>query len=233
MTQSKKECKGETSAFESNAEAFDVWFNKNKVVFESELLAEKYFITDPENTISIGCGSGLFESRLGIKCGVELSKDMATLAENRGIEVKIGAAENVPYEDEKFDGVLLSTILSYVKDRRMAVNEAYRILKHNGHIVVSFLAKEGSYAMLYDLAYLRGKHDPEAAPEHPYPIKFMEGVHWCSTGEVTTLLKDAGFVDLKYVQTLTRHPKYTNDKVEEPVEGYDRGDYVVIQGTKP
>jgi len=233
MTQSEKGRKGETPAFEGEAEAFDVWFSKNKVVFESELLAEKYFITNPENTISIGCGSGLFESRLGIKCGVEPSKDMAILAENRGIEVKIGTAENVPYENENFDGVLLSTILSYVKDRRKAVNEAYRILKHNGHIVVSFLAREGSYAMLYDLAYLRGEHDPEAAPEHPYPIKFMEGVHWCSTSEVTALLKDAGFVDLKYVQTLTRHPKYTNDKVEEPTEGYDKGDYIVIQGTKP
>jgi hypothetical protein len=46
-------------------------------------------------------------------------------------------------------------------------------------------------------------------------------------------LKDAGFVDLEYIQTLTRHPKYTNDEVEEPTEGYDRGDYVVIQGRKP
>jgi hypothetical protein len=60
----------------------------------------------------------------------------------------------------------------------------------------------------------------------------VEGT-WCSTREVTELLKRAGFVDLEYVQTLTRHPKYSNDSVEEPIEGYDKGDYVVVRGRKP
>jgi hypothetical protein len=60
----------------------------------------------------------------------------------------------------------------------------------------------------------------------------VEGT-WCSTREVTELLKRAGFVDLEYVQTLTMHPKYSNDSVEEPFEGYDKGDYVVVRGRKP
>ncbi|MEA3457652.1 MAG: bifunctional hydroxymethylpyrimidine kinase/phosphomethylpyrimidine kinase, partial [Candidatus Thermoplasmatota archaeon] len=154
----------EISAFEETAEDFDSWFDKNKVVFESELLAEKYFLLNPKNSVSIGVGSGLFASKLGIEYGVEPSKEMAKLAEKRGIRVKIGVAENAPFKDGKFNTVLLSTVLSYTNDRQKAVQEAYRILKHNGHIVVSFLAREGSYAMMYDLAYLRGKHDPETAP---------------------------------------------------------------------
>ena len=221
------------SAFEETAEDFDSWFNKNKVVFESELLAEKYFLSNPKNSVSVGVGSGLFASRLGIEYGIEPSKEMAKLAEKRGIRVKIGTAENVPLEDERFDTVLLSTALSYANDRQKAVQEAYRILKHNGHIVVSFLAREGSYAMMYDLAYLRGKHDPETAPKYPYPIKFIKETHWLSTGEINNLLEDAGFVNLKYVQTFTKHPKYTNDEVEEPIEGYEKGDYIVVQGRKP
>ena len=223
----------EISAFEEAAEDFDSWFSKNKVVFESELLAEKYFLPNPKNSVSVGVGSGLFASRLGIEYGVEPSKEMAKLAENRGIKVKIGTAEDVPFEDERFDTVLLSTVLSYADAPEKAVKEAYRILKHNGHIVVSFLTREGSYTMMYDLAYLRGKHDPETAPRYPYPIKFIKETHWLSTGEVSNLLKEAGFVDLKYVQTLTKHPKYTNDKVEEPIDGYEKGDYIVVQGRKP
>jgi hypothetical protein len=35
------------------------------------------------------------------------------------------------------------------------------------------------------------------------------------------------------VQTLTRHPKYSNDSVEEPIKGYDKGDYIVVRGRKP
>jgi thiazole biosynthesis enzyme len=223
----------EESAFDTSAEDFDLWFGKNQVIFESELLAQKYLITDPEHTVSIGCGTGIFDERLGIKLGVEPSEDMANLARKRGMEVKVGTAENIPYEDETVRAVLLGTILSYVEDRTKAINEAYRILQPGGHIVVSFLAREGSYAMLYDLASLRGEYDPETAPKAPYPLKFVKGTHWCSAREVTNLLEEAGFVDLKYVQTLTRHPKYSNDAVEQPTEGYDKGDYIVIQGRKP
>jgi len=44
--------------FDAMGEAFDAWFAKNANVFESELLAEKHFLTDPENPVSIGCGTG-------------------------------------------------------------------------------------------------------------------------------------------------------------------------------
>ena len=47
------------------------------------------------------------------------------------------------------------------------------------------------------------------------------------------MLDAAGFRELEYLQTLTRHPKYSNDLVEEPVEGFDRGDYVAIRAIKP
>ncbi len=223
----------EQSGFDTSADDFDIWFNKNQVVFESELLAQKVFIDDPEHTVSIGCGSGIFDERLGIKSGVEPAEDMARLARKRGMTVKTGTAENIPYKDQTFNGVLLGTILSYVKDRKKAVHEAYRILKPGGHVVVSFLAREGSYALLYDLASTQGKYDPEAAPEAPYPLKFLKETHWCSVTEVTHLLKEAGFVDLKYVQTLTRHPKYSNNRIEQPKKGFDRGDYIVVQGKKP
>jgi hydroxymethylpyrimidine/phosphomethylpyrimidine kinase len=221
------------SAFEEAAEDFDAWFDKNRIIFESELLAEKHFLQNPGKAVSIGVGSGLFASKLGIKYGVEPADMMAELARKRGIEVKIGTAENVPFPDEQFDTVLLSTVLSYVKDPQQAVQEAFRVLKKGGTVVVSFLTREGSYAMMYDLAYLHGQHDSAISPKHPYPVKFIRGTHWLSTAEVTTLLQKAGFKDFKYVQTLTKHPKYTNEEIEKPVEGYEKGDYIVVQGRKP
>ena len=57
-------------------------------MFESELLAEKHFLTDPENTVSIGCGTGLFEERHGIPRGVEPAEGMARRARRRGIDVR-------------------------------------------------------------------------------------------------------------------------------------------------
>lgn len=221
------------SAFEEEAEDFDSWFENNKNVFESEFKAEKELMVNPENAVSIGVGSGLFASRLGIKYGVEPATGMAELSKEKGINAMKGVAEYVPLPDEQFDTVLMSTILSYVDDPQKAVDEAYRILKSGGNLVVSFLPKEGSYTMLYDLARLLGKHDPERSPEHPYPIKFIKGSDWVSIDQVKKLMKNAGFVDFKYVQTLTKHPKFTNEEIEEPVAGYKEGDYVVIRGEKP
>jgi hydroxymethylpyrimidine/phosphomethylpyrimidine kinase len=220
------------SAFKEAARDFDAWFEKNKTVFQSELLAEKELISHPENAVSIGVGSGLFASNLGIKYGVEPAVGMAKLARKRGIKVKIGSAEAVPYPNEKFDMVLLSTVLSYVNDAQKAIDEAYRILKPGGQVIISFIAKEGSYAMLYDLAYLHGSHDSTISPPHPYPIQFIKGAKWLTTAEVTAMLKKTGFSDFHYVQTLRRHPKYTNEEVETPVEGYKEGDFIVVRGSK-
>jgi len=222
-----------TSAFEKEAKDFDFWFSKNENVLESEFLAEKELLPDSENAISIGVGSGLFASRLGIKNGVEPSKDMAKLAREKGIDVKIGSAEDIPYEDERFNTVLLSTVLSYCKNPLKALKEFFRILKKEGYVVVSFLPREGSYSMLYDLASIQGQFDPERAPENPYPLKFIKGAEWISIEKVKKLLQKAGFINLEYIQTLTKHPRYTNEEIEEPTEGYRKGDFVVIRARKP
>lgn len=220
------------SAFITEARDFDYWFDKNRNIFEAEFLAEKELFPGSENSVSIGVGSGLFASRLGIKKGVEPSENMANLARERGIDVKIGRAEKIPYENETFKTVLLSTVLSYCDDPLKALQESYRILKKDGYIVVSFLSREGSYSMLYDLARLEQKFDPVRAPEHPYPLKFIKGASWMSTENVKKMLTKTKFADLEFVQTLTKHPHYSNDEIEKPIPGYQKGDYIVIRARK-
>jgi hypothetical protein len=46
------------------------------------------------------------------------------------------------------------------------------------------------------------------------------------------MLNNSGFTNFTYAQTLTKHPAYSDMEVEEPVAGYDRGDYVAIQAEK-
>jgi hypothetical protein len=56
--------------------------------------------------------------------------------------------------------------------------------------------------------------------------------NWRTTEEKAELLRAVGFVRIEYAQTLLRHPKYSNDLVEDPVAGFDRGDYVAIRAWK-
>jgi len=218
--------------FNQGAEDFEIWFKNNEKLFLSELKALEQMVTEPEKCVSIGIGNGLFAEKLGIKKGVEPSSGMAELARAKGIEVIEGRAESVPIEDESADQVLLGTILSYVDDKKKAVEEAYRILKDSGQVIISILPAESSFAMLYRLASIEGYYLNKISPRYPYPMDFLEGTDWISTEELINIMKETGFKDLKFMQTLTKHPRYSDQEIEEPLEGYKKGDYVVIKGVK-
>jgi len=228
--------------FDEHAEKYDAWFLKNIKVLESEVLLIKRFLASPGKSLSIGCGSGLFEHILrnqhgiDIHFGVEPAADMARIAEMRGMEVKNGVAEDLPFGADEFDTALMNGTPSYIDDLQKALQEAHRVLKPRGRIVVADVPAESSYGLLYRLAGIHGSWDDplltKAAPSNPYPVEFTLAANWRTTEEKAEMLRGAGFADLEYAQTLTCHPKYSNDSVEEPIEGFDRGDYVAIGARK-
>jgi ubiquinone/menaquinone biosynthesis C-methylase UbiE len=228
--------------FDEHAEKYDAWFLKNRNILESEVRLLKYFLAEPGKTLSVGCGSGLFEHLLrtehgiNIRFGVEPAEGMAKIAEKRGMTVKIGTAGDLPFGADEFNTVLLNGTPSYIEDLNRAFREGYRVLKSGGRIVVADVPAESSYGLLYRLAGVVGTWDDlylkKAAPEHPYPVEFTVAANWRTTEEKAELLRAVGFVRIEYAQTLLRHPKYSNDLVEDPVAGFDRGDYVAIRAWK-
>ncbi len=229
-------------AFDEYAEAYDSWFLENRAILESEVRLLRHFLEKPGQALSVGCGTGLFEWILReqhgteIGFGVEPSEDMRRIARERGLEVRAGSAEELPYEDDSFDTVILNGIPGYVDDLERAFLEAARVLRPGGAIIVADVPAESSFGLLYQLAATKGSwEDPTLeglAPPVPYPVELAAAAHWRTTQEKIQLLERTGFERLEYAQTLTLHARFANEEVEEPSKGYEKGDYVAIRGWK-
>jgi SAM-dependent methyltransferase len=129
--------------FDEYADRYDAWFLENPNVLGSEVLLVKAALGMPGRTLSVGCGSGLFEWILArehdlvIGDGVEPSDGMAEIARKRGLDVKRGSAEGIPHDDAVFDTVLMNGVSAYVSDLGRAFAEAFRVLKPGGALVVA------------------------------------------------------------------------------------------------
>jgi len=230
------------SNFDEHASAYDAWFFENKNLLNTEVKLVAHFLKDAGDVFSVGCGSGLFESILdkdfgiSIKNGLEPSEGMAAIATKRGLNVEITTAEEIDLGVEKYDTILFNGTPSYITDLQATFDKSHKALRPGGKIIVIDVPKEGSYATLYNLAkaldtwehpLLEGVH-----PRDPYPIELVRVANWRTTTEKIEMLENANFKDLQFAQTLTKHPLYSNNVEEDPIEGYDCGDYVAICAIK-
>lgn len=205
----------QNEAYEKYAVEYDRWFDMHTNFYYSELAAIRNAIPDNKKGIEIGVGSGRFAAQLGIKYGVEPVKAMAAIAKNRGITVYEAYAENLPIDDNVFDFVLMVTVDCFLKDIEAAFKEVYRILKADGVCIIGMIDKETE---------LGKKHENEKQSN-----KFYRDAHFHSTKELTEYLKQSGFQNFQYWQTLT---KLNEEEIEKTEKGYGKGSFVVIKASK-
>ncbi|WP_311492087.1 class I SAM-dependent methyltransferase [uncultured Anaerococcus sp.] len=229
--------------FDGLANKYDQWFMENENMYLTELNVVEMALksVNTEKSLSVGCGSGLFEVSLKdrgltITDGLEPSKDMAEIAEKRGLNVKIGIIEDAKLEDNYYDCIYLNGSSTYIEDLESAYKTVYKALKPGGHIVVIDVPKESSFGILYQFAAYAKTFDlpnfEGILPKSPYLIELVTNTVMTTTPHKRDVLKKVGFKDFKFYQTLTTDPAYSDDYVEEAQEGYDKGSYVAIVGQK-
>ena len=192
--------------FDGYAAQYDAWFMTNENLFQSELRLFQKALGDisGKRVLSVGCGSGLFESM--IDCS--------------GIE------------GNAYDVIYLNGSSSYMEDLAYAFNVCKKALKPNGTFISLDVPKESAFGFMYLLAKEAGTFDHPSLngvmPELPYPLELCCAGVWHSTEEKIDALKSLGFHDFAFYQTLLRNPMYTNEVVEDVVPGYQSGGYVAI-----
>ena len=140
------------TSFDEYAEEYDKWYDENKKMYELELDAIKKFIPKSERKkgLEIGVGTGRFAEPLGIEYGLEPSKSMAEIAKKRGIKIYEGVAEDIPFKDEFFDYVLMTTTLCFLKEPIKGLSEIKRVLKSNGTLIIGMIDKDSPLGKFYE-----------------------------------------------------------------------------------
>ncbi len=200
--------------FEEHSDEYDQWFASNHDLYEAELKAIRQLLPPPgADGLEVGVGSGMFAAPLGVKTGVEPSERMSAKARKKGITVYPGTAENLPFADDRFDFVLMVTTICFVDDVLQSFNEAFRVLRPKGAIVVAFVDRESEIGRQY-----LAQKDKD---------KFYKIATFFSTREVTALLKKAGLKITEIRQTLV-----PGEATETVLDGYGKGSFVVVKGVK-
>ncbi len=131
-------------------EEYDSWYERHKDIYEMEVKAIERFSSRYENPmLEIGVGTGRFAQALGIEYGIDPDEKMLEFAKRRGIKAKKGVGEELPFSSEFFNMVLISTSLSFFKDVRKVLEEAHRVLKKNGGLVIGFIPRNSYYGKKY------------------------------------------------------------------------------------
>ena len=229
------------TCYDEYAKEYDSWFLANENLLTSEVRLVAQMLREGGDTLSIGCGSGLFEKILAddfgitVREGVEPSEGMAAIARKRGMSVDIASAGDFTASRE-YDTVLMNGCPSYIADLDGAFTNVAKALKSGGRLVVADVPKESAYALVYNLAMTLGtwKHPllEGAKPKDPYPIEFVKSANWRTTAEKVDALRRTGFIGFEFCQTLTMNPASSDDYIENPVPGCDKGSYVAIAARK-
>lgn len=227
--------------FDGYAAKYDEWFMKNENLFISELRLFKKVLGDitGKRLLSVGCGSGLFESYIDCSNieGIEPSEDMGNIAVKRGINViKFGLIEDVDLPDDEYDIIYFNGSSSYMEDLVPVYEKSLKALKAGGKLILLDVPKESAFGFMYLLGKSLNTYDHEylegAMPELPYPLALASSGVWHTTEEKIGVLRDLGVSKFDFYQTLVKNPLYTNEEPEEVVEGYKSGGYVAIIAEK-
>ena len=214
----ESEKKRGASVFEvpENVKQYELWFERNSAVFESEVAAIRELLPFG-NGFEIGIGTGLFAEKLGILMGNDPSEEMLKIARKRGRLVYRCNGDDLPFYDDYFDYTLMVTTLCFLDDPAAVLRECRRVTKRNGAIVVAFVDSEST----------TGKSYRDRASRSV----FYRDAMFYSVDQVRETLVRTGFTPDDIRQTLFG-PLASITEAQPPRKGSGEGSFVVIRAIK-
>ena len=221
--------------------------NPNIAESRLRLLHKAITVTDPGRILSIGVGSGLAEEALRDRYGIEITKGVepsagfAELARQRGFDVETAGAQEIDYQPDTYDTIVYNgSSFGFLPDDELKETWArnHEALSEHGKLVFTDVPLESA---LGAVLYLTQRY-PEIRDEDFQDL--LEGTtffhaerdeykpYWHLTSWYLDVLKEIGFKEFRFYQTVLANLAYQEDTVEDPIEGYDKGNYIAVIAIK-
>jgi len=140
---------------------------------------------------------------------------MLKVAKKRGVNVRFGFGEDIPFPDGSFDYAAIIITLCFVKNPRRVLEEVHRALREDGKIIVAIVDKESFLGKFYQKK----------------KSVFYKQAKFFSVKKVTRLLEETGFASFSCYQTVFVSPDKMKS-VKRPRRGFGQGGFVVISAKK-
>lgn len=188
----------------------DTWWRRDFL----ELCVKRWRPGRPQSLLDVGCGAGHWGRALAgvlpgdpLLAGVDIEPDFVDRARDQAaslglsnVDYRLGAAEKLPFPDDRFDLVTCQTVLIHVASPESALTEMRRVLRPDGVLVV---AEPNNVAGC--LSYLMA----EPRPEWDLIRRLVDFYHVCLVGKAAlgmgdssvgerlpALLQQAGYRDI-------------------------------------
>lgn len=203
--------------FDERTEEYDMWFERNEVIYRTELkLVERFPCRPP--CLEIGVGTGRFAQPLGAQFGVDPSVQSLSISKLRGIEVARGVAESLPFRDGSFSSAYLIVTLCFVDDPFQTLRESSRVLKKDGRLVACIVPLDSQWGQFYQERKRRGES-----------VFYRDAVFYTKK-QLKEMLEAAGF-ELVRAESVLHYPPGSEIVPEDPRED-EEGSFVCYESRK-
>jgi ubiquinone/menaquinone biosynthesis C-methylase UbiE len=181
--------KGKTkySKLHSSAEGYDLYascYDQDLGYldsFERTVLLQMFADLKGKQVLDVGCGTGRLVRDLrnsgAFVTGVDISEKMVEACKKKfpGMGVKLGEADELPFEDESFDVLVASFLIVHLKTLDKFFDEAMRVLKPGGTLFVTNINQRKAPKLktkdneeIVILSFYHRPDDVKAALEHAF-----------------------------------------------------------------
>jgi ubiquinone/menaquinone biosynthesis C-methylase UbiE len=159
-------------SFAVSADAYDRFMGRYSVQLSPQL-ADFAGVRPGQKVIDVGCGPGALTRELFDRLGsanvfaVDPSKPFVAAIRERfpGVDVRLAAAENLPFPDKAFDAALAQLVVHFMSDPVAGLREMARVVRHDGVVAACVWDHAGDRGPLSVFWKAARELDPDVGDE--------------------------------------------------------------------